>query len=285
MNFTFLPDKIKKVLESTIPGKVPASIICSSANLEGEPGEGYVIVYDDKVFLFSRKLGENNYLTLSGNYDNDIASIKTRKDKNNAFLDIDIAGKTFSIKFLTFEEKEVASLLKKWQSGKGVKNGAFKQTAGINAESVETSEKKDSYKTGSKATLSPAIGMCAALMYLSNVDSGIAKEEDTYITAVFSHDQSILQPALHYFKTHSFEELLNALSIININNEQKLCILANILELGMRDGILHTCEQKMILRFVKAMNISEDEYQSIKQVLLIKNRISVLEECQGTSVE
>lgn len=276
MNFTFLPDKIKKLLESVIPGKIPVSVIQSSANLEGEPGEGYVIAYDDKVFLFSRKLGDDNYQMLSGNYHNDIASIKSRKDKIDTFLDIDIAGKSFSIKFLSFEEKEIESLLKKWQSGGGIKNASPKKSVKTKAENAKASDKKNSGETRSDAPLSPSIGMCAALMYLSDTDKSIAKEEDHYITAVFRHDQNVLQPALHYFKNHSFEELLEALNFIN--DEQKLCILANMVELGMRDGIFYSNEQKIIRSFVTAMNIPEDEYQAIKQVLLVKNKIAVLEE-------
>ncbi len=256
MNFSFLPEKIKKQLTEVIDGKIPVSIARSSASIEGKVGEGYIIAYDDKIFMFSRELGESKYMKISADLGN-IRSVDIEKEGISTFLNIDLAGKKYSMKFSSFEEKNLKSILDVWSSRKEIP---------VTAGSAGSAAAEES--------LNITIGLAAAMMYVASVDDDISKEEDYYIIAMMGNDRAVLTAGLAYYKSHTFDELVTELN--SISNEQKLCFLANMMELGMKDGVLHSSELELMRKFSDAMQITEDQYNTIKQVLLIKNKTSVL---------
>ena len=268
MNFSFLPSKIRQTIELLKIAKSPISLARSSSAIDGNNGESYVVAYDDKIFLFSRKLGEHDYLHLTGEFGKNITSLKVRKEGHNCFLDTNINGQAYSLKFSSFEEKNlnpIADLLGE--------NNAQPEARVKDNSTVDTTAAGASSADGGNIT-SFFEGMIAALMFLSSVDDDIATEEDDYIRLVANNDRKILQSALMYYKAHNLDELLVALG--GMNHEQKLCCLANLMELGMSDGALHRSEMTLIKQFCSYMDLSEDEYETIKQVLMIKNKLSVL---------
>lgn len=273
MNFSFLPSKIKDNIEALVKDKIPVSLARSNASLDGSPGESYVVAYQDKIFFFSRKLGDHDYFQVSGEYGKDVADIKVRKEGNNTFLDTNINGKKYSLKFSSFEEKNLMPIVENCQ-GKAPAIGAVSAVESNDKTAVVSTPGTVAAPVEGKIS-SLLEGLAAALMYLSAVDDSIAKEEDAYIRIVCNNNQALLSAALQYFKTHELDELLVALS--GINREQKLCFLANLMELGMVDGVLHRSELNLIKKFCSYMELSDDEYETIKQVLLIKNQLSVLE--------
>jgi len=44
----------------------------------------------------------------------------------------------------------------------------------------------------------------------------------------------------------------------------------------MADGTFSSRQQKMIRKFAQASNLTHDEYQTVKDVLLLKNQLIVL---------
>ncbi len=46
----------------------------------------------------------------------------------------------------------------------------------------------------------------------------------------------------------------------------------------MCDGILHEDELKLIRLFSEAMNIEKEQYETVKQVMVIKNQLGILKE-------
>ena len=266
MNFAFLPTRIKENLKGLVAGKVPLAVARSSASIKGNPGEGYVVAFDDKIFLFSRELGGHEYYTVSADF-GEVGDLEVRKEGVNAFFDLNIGENRYSMKFSSFEEASLNSVRDAWLSTAGKSKTVESE---VPAASVE-------YKTqpaALKEKFSSRVGLAAALMYVASVDDDIAKEEDYYIIAIMRNDRALLNAGLVYYKSHSFDELLFDLQ--GISEEEALCFLANMLELGMTDGVLHSSELDLIRRFANYMNIDDSQYNTIKQVLLIKNKISVL---------
>jgi len=269
MNFSFLPSKIKEKIKLLVTDKSPISLARSNAAIDGKPGESYVVAYNDKILFFSRKLGDHDYLQIAGEFGKDVADIKVRKEGNNSFLDAEINGQKYSLKFSSFEEKNLIPILKNF-----TRDSIVSDTETVTKSSDKTSTiSPEKNKTDEKAA--PLLEkLASSLMYISASDADIAWEEDKYIREVCNNNKDILKSALQYFKTHTFDELLLSLNILN--HEQKLCFLANMMELGMCDGVLHRSEMDLIRSFCSHMELSEDEYDTIKQVLLIKNKLSVL---------
>jgi hypothetical protein len=257
MNFSFLPDKIKRELVGSGADGTPISIARSGASLEGKPGEGYIVAYEDSVFIFSRELGKPTYTSISADM-GDIGKIDVKKDGINTFLDINICNHNYSMKFSSFEEQNLKLVADLWTR---------------NSEKTVSPE-DSSVQNSAGEGLSPLTGLAAAMMYIASVDDDISKEEDYYIIAVLGNNKKLLTAGLSYYKSHTFDELVSDLA--GISNEQKLCFLANMMELGMKDGVLHSSELKLMRKFTDFMKIEEDQYNTIKQVLLIKNKISTL---------
>jgi len=264
MNFSFLPEKIKKQLTGIVANKIPISIARSSASAEGKPGEGYIVAYNDKIFIFSRELGQHDYTNISANWGS-IGKIDLKKEGINTFFNVKMGEKKYSMKFSSFEEQSLKLIEESWsiESEKTIPHGnsSIKQ--------VETPESIQDEKPFSLLT-----ALAAALMYVASIDDDISKEEDYYIIAMMKNNKKLLSAGLAYYKSHTFDELLSDLK--GLSDEQKLCFLANMMELGMKDGVLHSSELNLMHQFSDCMKIDTDQYNTIKQVLLIKNKISTL---------
>jgi hypothetical protein len=268
MDFNYLPEKIKKALGAEIREKIPVSILRTNGNLDGEPGEGYMLAYDDKVMLFSRSIGDDDYQEFDLSYRDGVSDIRIKKEKFNSFLEINSDKQNYSLKFSSFEEDQVKPLVELWNSVSGT--GAEATPPPLPVETEDTSE------TPPKpvATISPMSMLSAALMYLATSDESIDKAEDEYIKKVCSYSPDDLKAGFDYYRSHKFEDLQKEFQ--TLDRQQKLCILANLLELGMADGVLHRQEQEFIRQFCSFADLSEDEYETIREVLLLKNQISVM---------
>lgn len=273
MNFSFLPSKIKEQIKQVVADEIPVSLARSNTSIDGETGESYVLAFKDKMVVFSRKLGKSDYTCISGDFGN-IGSVDVRKEGINTFLDTEMNGKKFSLKFSSFEEKSLTPMVEQWQKiSDGGGGGSEEVISGAKGTQIISKEAPAS-TAGQDGKFSLKEGLAVALMFIAGIDDEIAPEEDLYILNTFNKDRQLLQKALKYYKANSFDEFLIAVS--GMSQEQKLCFVANMMELGMCDGVLHRSEIKLIRQFCDYMEVSEDEYDTIKQVLLIKNKISVL---------
>lgn len=281
MNFNFLPQKIKDELKGYISNKIPVSVARTSGSVEGESGEGYVVSYGDKVMIFSRKTGQDGFIKIEGGLGKDIKSFKLRKEGFNIFLDADISGKPYSIKFSSFEEGDLKKIANAVPSeGSEVENVQEVPLSEPVQPAPQTTEpvKKDTMcetKISSVAKVRPMVLLASSMMFISKSDSKVTKEEDFYIISTMSYDKNILNEALIYYKSHSFKDFLR--DVKALDEMQRLCVLSNMIEISMRDGAYSAMEQKMINEFVSTLAIEPTQFETIKQVLLIKNQISCLQ--------
>jgi len=111
-------------------------------------------------------------------------------------------------------------------------------------------------------------------MFEAVADDSIDASEDDYIKKLFESRQDLLQEGLAFFKNHDAEKLFEELAYLN--RQQALCCLAHLFEAGMADGALRSSEQKFIRSFASALRIDEEELNAVRDVLLVKNQISVM---------
>jgi uncharacterized tellurite resistance protein B-like protein len=272
MNISFLPKKIRSALDAELAEKTPISIVRSSSTIDGDSGESYMLSFEDRLLIFSRKLGENDYAVTSDMFGN-IARLELKNEGMNTLLNASLGGKSYSLKFSSFEEKNLKNVLDAWTKAGG---GSASDVEEIKIVEESADSCSTHPKSATTSELSPLEGLAAALMFISAIDNNISDAEDQYITTLFAKNRPILKSALAYYKRHTFEDLTSELKK-RLTNDQKLCYLANLLELAMKDMILHTSEQNIISHFIDEMEISQQESDTIRQVLLIKNRISALD--------
>ena len=111
-------------------------------------------------------------------------------------------------------------------------------------------------------------------MHLASEDDEVSGEENDFILKLANNDEAVLNMAHTFYHEQSIETLYDILK--RCDEEQKFCIMANLLELAMCDGVLHSQELKLIRQFAKSMDMDDAEYETIKQVMVMKNQVGIL---------
>jgi hypothetical protein len=115
MDTLFLPSEIKARLEKEFPSITPHTILRSTGNLSGEAGEGYVIGYNDSLFLFSRKLGDSNFTENNLPY-SEIPTLRIEQQDFNSLLVIQTNDKHYSIRFSNYDSKDAEEIASRIQN-------------------------------------------------------------------------------------------------------------------------------------------------------------------------
>jgi uncharacterized tellurite resistance protein B-like protein len=274
MNIAFLPEKIKSDLPA-VSDKTPVLAARAYGSIEGENGEAYLVSCAGKLLAYSRKAGEDNFRKLSGIFGKEISKLDTRQDKFNTFLDLNINGVPYSIKFSGSEHKELETLVEslKLFRPESMQPSVVDSGRILSAPSVRGAT--PTAKTA-QSTLAPLEILAVALMYVSSCDNKISEDEDKYILEIFKGNKPVLESALAYYKTHRYEEFL--VNLGSLKEKQKLCILANMIEIAMKDSALHRSEQEYFRKFVEAAGLTDEQYKAINSVLYVKNSTGVLDE-------
>lgn len=288
MNINFLPAKVKEEIKKRWDDLSAANVARASASIEGETGEAYIVALKNKILLFSRKTGENEFIVREA--DTETLKAKIRRERFNIFFDLKLKEKDYSIRFSKMEEADLAKIAESLSSD-SLSDKVESEKEEMTQKSPETvlesnrteenfpdkiPEKELSQEKPRTPPRIPAqILLTAAMMFIAKADEQIAKEEDYYIVTMLNYDKKILLKALEYFKTHNFDNFIS--DCMELSYEQNLCILANMLEIGMKDLKFTAKEQEMIKNFVDQVGIEQSEFKTIKDVLLIKNRTSVME--------
>lgn len=257
MDFTFLADRIKIHLRELQPDDKPLCVIRGSGGFNDEPGESYIIPYSDVIYLYNRKFSDPDFEVQSVALA-DISQILLNQEAFSALLSIN-ADCLVNLKISTAEIPNAELMLDNFESCRDIR------------EQFTEAPCRDDSADGQQ--ISPLLGLAVILMFIATVDRDIADEEQDFIKRFCDFDEKFYDKAYDYYQKHSFEETIEAL---RLNGQQKMCYLANIIELAMADGVFDSREQKMIRQFSDAAGLTDAEVRSIRDVLLIKNQLSVL---------
>ena len=257
MDFTFLADRIKTHLLELRPDDKPLCVIRGSGGFNNEPGESYIIPYSDMIYLYNRKFSDPDFEVQSVALA-DIDRLLLKQEAFSAILSIN-AGYIVNLKISSAEIQNAEMMLENFESCREIEE-QFKETSPQD----ETAEGQQ---------ISPLLGLAVILMFVATVDNDIADEEEAFIKHFCDFDGELYDKAYDYYQKHTFEDTIGALAL---NGQQKMCYLANIIELAMVDGVFDSREQKMIRNFADAAGLTESEVRTIRDVLLVKNQLSVL---------
>ena len=261
MNFSMIPEKIKQAIPTQLHGTEPDMVLRSSSDSNGESGESYFILFNQLLYIFSKKIGNSDYDAINIKLADNNAESTVEKENYKTIFKIFIPNASYIFHFSGFDEKDVLKLASQMT---GMATEPDSNPIELPVE--ETNECCNTWENTMEI-------LAAALMYLSLSDNEIAHCEDNFIIKVTDNNKAVLQNALKYFKTHNYEEFLQDANILN--KEQQLCILANLMELGFADGVLHKSEQNMIKQFCEFFNIEPANHETIQQVIYLKNNTSI----------
>jgi len=241
MKFEFLPEEIKAEIDDNLIGSEPLALARTNMAIGGLMGESFIIAYDEKFYFFTKAMGSNVYTKIEGLY-TDISGMTVHKDHKNAVIEFQIGRKKYLFKFSHLEERNLNKVMARWLSD----------------------------------NISPFIAFLSVLMNLAYEDDTLADAENDFIVKVASANEEVLEAAHAIYQSMPLNTLTAILA--KCSEEQKYCIVANMLELAMADGILHSDELKFIRHFAEGMGLETEEYHTIKQVMVLKNRIGLLKQ-------
>lgn len=267
MDLIFLPSKVKEFVEKTAAVKDMITCVRSNGSLTGKSGEGYMLLLPDKIILFTRDFGMDGYENAVIDIAKGLSGISLKHEKYHSYIDFDAGGKKYTLKYSGLDEKEIKPLTDLLEQ----KAAPVAETAQPVAAKEETTSPAPQAQ---ERKISPAAGMAAAMMYIAGSDEKFANEEEKCIRDSILNDEKVLEAGYEYYGSHTYENLIQDLAYLE--HQQALCLLANMIEVGMSDGKLESMQQKMIWQFASAMKISEAEYRNFRDVLLVKNQTSIL---------
>ena len=264
MEFKFLPEKVKQVLGDAGAGDNPVAMFRSSGALDGTSGESYIVAYDDKLFLLGRQLGNSEYNILQGNYSANISSMNIESGKFNSQLIVILDNNEYKLKFSSFEEKDIKLIIELWQAA--AKHSGTTPPPLSSGEATATN--------GTNGTLNAFSLLAAAMMYVAGVDNEIAASEESYIRRICGVRKDEFRAGVEFYNNNSLADFETQAS--TMSEAQKLCILANMLDLAMVDGVLHTSEQGIVQSFINSTGLDKNKAGKIIDALEIKNHTAVL---------
>ena len=128
---------------------------------------------------------------------------------------------------------------------------------------------------GQAPQLTPKIALAVSLLYMTSADGVIEDEEIGVLLANLHGDQKLLQDAMDYGKSIKFEEFVSTAASL-LTDSQKRCILLNLADALLSDGMAAPQEKALFDRFLQAWGVAQESIQDELNVIIRKNDHSVL---------
>ncbi|WP_047392405.1 TerB family tellurite resistance protein [Exiguobacterium sp. s168] len=140
--------------------------------------------------------------------------------------------------------------------------------------------------TKNKQGMHPHFAFATSLVYMMASDGEFDNEEIGQLLAVLGgknkkgtirigdNNDDLMEKVFKYFDRNSIDTFLAEAAPV-LNHEQKLCILANLVDSSLSDGEAEREEQAMFNKFMTAFGVTEQEFAPIFKVIAMKNDRSV----------
>jgi len=130
-----------------------------------------------------------------------------------------------------------------------------------------------------KIDLTPKLTLAIVLLYMIGIDNEVTHDETTYLISVMHGDSHIIKEANEYLQNAikmdlSFEMFLDE-SIKILTENQKECIIINLIDIMLVDGVVRKNEQKLLDFILKKYQFDTKKYSMYKEMITIKNDHSI----------
>lgn len=129
---------------------------------------------------------------------------------------------------------------------------------------------------GAPPELTPKLSLAVGLLHMINADGHVEAEEIGNVLQALGNDKALLDAAGRYARAKDIDSYL-AESAKLLNAEQKMCILLNLYDSLLADGVAAPEEQALFSRFLSAYGVSEQSIEPYTLGIALKNNREVLE--------
>ena len=102
--------------------------------------------------------------------------------------------------------------------------------------------------------LTPFLSLAVALLYMLMADGAIDDHESSQLQAVIGGNQDVLELAFEYVETIALDQFLKDAPAI-LSNEDKLCILCNLCDCLLADGVCEQVEDELFQKIWKGTKL------------------------------
>lgn len=219
-------------------GTLKAGVRLSGA-VNGERGEGYLLLYEDGIVLLYRRLGLRDYEgcygeTASWTFDN------YREEKYNLAIDMDCSGTSYSCSF-TPSEKEDCEII-------------------LNAITAAHAEPRSMFSE-------PALLMAALLSRLSDAAGA------DYTCDLLG--KQLYQAGKKYGANYELPDLI-AHCHSAFTEEQKQSVLLNLIEMRMSDDVWSSSEASALRELAEVWELGSGFFDTAAAMLLQRRKLGIL---------
>lgn len=118
--------------------------------------------------------------------------------------------------------------------------------------------------------VTPHLALAASLIYMMSADGNLGQEEIGQLETVIGEFDGLQKAALTYVRSVKREDFFKQARPV-LSSNQLLCILSNVCDSMMADGVVAVVEDKLFLRMVMAFGLREEDFDRYQKVLETKN--------------
>ncbi len=263
-----IPEAILRDLRTRTPTVQQIITLRALSDLNNALGETYLFADRASFIVYAGKLKEELKETRLYRY-TDILNATMRKSEPFIFVELMAPGETLKIKFAEYDFNKVNSFLKFWKKAADTPDNPPPP-------SIENSRTEMFLREPEKAPepkFDVVTGFSAALHAMVHIDNEAAAAELEDLKLILK-DPEILDAGLRYWKHFGSAAVIEHLTRV-MTLPQKQCLLANMVEIAMIDGILKQEELDYLNYVCTSLQIDNATYEYIFNVLLMKNNMSV----------
>lgn len=124
--------------------------------------------------------------------------------------------------------------------------------------------------------LKPKGALALAAMTMIGSDGVIEDEEIDNLRRIVKSDKEAFDQAWKIYKDKSPSEIVDIVAK-RLDKQQKLAVIANLIDISMADGILAGAEEKLLMSYINSFELQEDAVKYIIDAIALKNDISIFE--------
>jgi uncharacterized tellurite resistance protein B-like protein len=134
----------------------------------------------------------------------------------------------------------------------------------------------DKLKGNQDIKISPKGALALAAMTVIAADGSIDEDEIAGLRRIVRGDENAFNQAYKVLKNKSLAECVEVVGKFT-NEKQRACIVANLVDLAMADGVLAGAEEKLLNTYINSFKLPDETVKKIIDAIEVKNNFTVFD--------
>jgi uncharacterized tellurite resistance protein B-like protein len=134
----------------------------------------------------------------------------------------------------------------------------------------------DKLKGKTESRFTPKAALVLGALTMVGADGHLDEQETSSIKRIARGDLIAYEEGFNRYKALDIAESLKLIATV-LDNNQRLALIANLLDIAMADGVLAGGEQTLINLYLETFQLPEEQVNNIIDVMALKNDFSIFE--------